>query len=460
MRSISTGKLGVLIGFGMGASAAIFACVGDSPVTQGPDAGSDASGADVADTGPPSIIEVAAGRTHACALASDGAVYCWGDDSAGQAGLDPAGADVSHCDFSAGGGGSVPCVTKPTRVAGLAPMKHLARRLGEGFSCAYDDTAVYCWGQNDLGQLGHAPGASGDGSCKSYAGSQATQVNCNFTPQPTGLQASSISQVASSWIHSCAVAGGQVYCWGDDSREQLGTAAPPPAGNAFNVKLADVAQVSAGGASTCAVNNAGDVFCWGSNLYGQLGHPPSTAGDADCQGIPCTPTPSKVPLGEATAEVETSGQATYFRNAGQSLLVMGTNANGEYATASTPDAGVPVQIPGLQVSSISADFTECVVDFQHNLKCWGRNDFGALGPATPGAPVTTPVTIISNQDTLAVSTSNTYLVALTIDHKVLAAGDNTLGELGHAPGQSGDTGCGNQNKAWCNSTPVQVTGLP
>lgn len=42
------------------------------------------------------------------------------------------------------------------------------------------------------------------------------------------------------------------------------------------VGLTDATQVSAGGASTCALRAEGTAACWGYNLYGQVGDRSST----------------------------------------------------------------------------------------------------------------------------------------------------------------------------------------
>ncbi len=70
------------------------------------------------------------------------------------------------------------------------------------------------------------------------------------------------TQVSTGLLHSCAIYGGSVVCWGDDYYGQ----STPPA-------LSNPTQVSAGGYHSCALNNRG-VVCWGADGAGQS-TPPS-----------------------------------------------------------------------------------------------------------------------------------------------------------------------------------------
>ncbi len=74
--------------------------------------------------------------------------------------------------------------------------------------------------------------------------------------------------------HSCGLtASGEVWCWGRNTTGQLGT------GTAFNssvpvrsaMGIGRVLQISAAGASTCALTEVGDAWCWGLNADGGLG---------------------------------------------------------------------------------------------------------------------------------------------------------------------------------------------
>ena len=76
---------------------------------------------------------------HSCALLSDGTVQCWGWNGDGELG-----------NGTAGQASGVPVVvefiTTVTKIQGI--------EVGANHSCAWSASAVSCWGQNNVGQLG------------------------------------------------------------------------------------------------------------------------------------------------------------------------------------------------------------------------------------------------------------------------------------------------------------------
>jgi alpha-tubulin suppressor-like RCC1 family protein len=84
------------------------------------------------------VDAVAAGYAHSLALASDGSVYAWGADSAGQL-----------------GDGTTTQQLTPVKVALPAGVKATAVAAGSNYSLALaSDGSVYAWGYNGQGQLG------------------------------------------------------------------------------------------------------------------------------------------------------------------------------------------------------------------------------------------------------------------------------------------------------------------
>jgi alpha-tubulin suppressor-like RCC1 family protein len=204
----------------------------------------------------------AVGSAHVCAIASrSGAsdVECWGSNTNGQTGVDP---EVNP--FR---------VTRPTPV-GLAAIDVAVQIVAGGNdSCALlRNKAVYCWGQNDRGQLGNP-----------------TLTMDSATPTLVNLGAGAV-EIAIADSHACAVLDDRsVWCWGDNSVGQLGVGAgsPPFSAtpmrvdklvNGMPVPLISVNHIAAGGLTSCAIRY-GDphVWCWGANENGQTGQAPSNA---------------------------------------------------------------------------------------------------------------------------------------------------------------------------------------
>ncbi len=89
------------------------------------------------------ITQVTAGYSHTCALASDGTVYCWGQNDWGQCGTGLGDAGFSNAD-----------VLAPTQVQGLTGAA-LEVEAGTNHACALiKGGSVMCWGADNNGQLG------------------------------------------------------------------------------------------------------------------------------------------------------------------------------------------------------------------------------------------------------------------------------------------------------------------
>jgi alpha-tubulin suppressor-like RCC1 family protein len=85
-------------------------------------------------------IYIWVGYEHACAVRRTGAVSCWGEAGEGQVGSGMVGPDAS--------------IPQPTNVMGISSA--LAVSTGGNHSCATTNGgAVFCWGENSLGQLGN-----------------------------------------------------------------------------------------------------------------------------------------------------------------------------------------------------------------------------------------------------------------------------------------------------------------
>jgi alpha-tubulin suppressor-like RCC1 family protein len=88
------------------------------------------------------------------------------------------------------------------------------------------------------------------------------------------VQAPAFSSVVAGQAHSCGLTGeGDVYCWGSNSRGQIGngqvgTWSPP-----VKVALSEPAlMVAAGSLHTCALLKSRRIACWGDGKNGQLGN--------------------------------------------------------------------------------------------------------------------------------------------------------------------------------------------
>ncbi|HJX65645.1 MAG TPA: RCC1 repeat-containing protein, partial [Polyangia bacterium] len=244
-------------------------------------------------------------------------------------------------------------------------------------TCAVVDGEAWCWGDTPVRVAGLSSGvqaiavSSASNVCAVIGG----EVRCTTGGDPmkvVGLPPDTLT-VAVAWTHSCAVAGGGVWCWGENLRGQLGS------GSTTDSQLPVLAKDLSSGAQavavsgerfTCAVVNGG-ARCWGANGSGQLGNGSTTSSLApvQVQGLASGVQAIATGLGHACA-VKDGG-----------VWCWGTNYDGELGNGSTTDSPVPVQVKGLVsgAQSIAAGMNYSCAVVGGGAWCWGSNYFGKLG---------------------------------------------------------------------------------
>lgn len=189
------------------------------------------------------------------------------------------------------------------------------------------------------------------------------------------------AQLSAGGAHTCAIGptDGIVACWG---RNDVGQTNVPG-------DLGAVTQVSAGVLHTCAVKQVdGNVRCWGYNYYGQSSVPADlgavtlvSAGNAStcairqvdgnlrCWGLDATTVPSD--LGAVRDVSVGVGYICAVRSDG-TVACWGENSYGQ--------AGVPSSLG--PVTQVSADsYHTCALEQSGGrLVCWGDNSWGKATP--------------------------------------------------------------------------------
>jgi len=220
------------------------------------------------------------------------------------------------------------------------------------------------------------------------------------------------TSLAAGGHHSCAVAEGQVYCWGDNTVGQLGDGDRLSRPFAVRVEggVESFTQVVAGSSHTCALTSTGSAYCWGANSEGQLGD--------GTRFVRLTP----VAVDQPAAFVSlTAGTAhTCGLTAGGVAYCWGSNVDGQLGDGTTATRLVPNEVADdRRFASLTAgpNHTCGLTDEQHAL-CWGNDDIGQLGATGSvigcrSRCITTPALV--NGDFIRLSAGLQYTCAVDRD---------------------------------------------
>jgi len=329
------------------------------------------------------VTSLSLGGKNACAVRSDGSVWCWGGAALLYAGLGPdAGAGLDP-------DGGAPSAL-PTAL-GLVPA---ASTVGVG-----DDTAcitttaggLHCWGNNATNQLGQrAPAESAPPGSVSL-GSQAA-----VAARPAARRTFAITGNGQLWSWGSAGCTDPLTC-----QYLLGRASsedPDPAPTRAP-SLKNVFAIGSGSAHSCAV--AGKlVECWGANTDGQLGIgtmdttrtlpvPSMATSVAHDEDVDAGLAGDDVPLDVAAAA---NGAATC------AVMVSGRVYCWGWPTTPSDDRGRPIRVDGFSgpavavaVTTVPAASTACALLRSGAVECWGTNLSGSLGRGNSNGRLNDPV---------------------------------------------------------------------
>lgn len=345
---------------------------------------------------------------HACAVATNGAPYCWGSNSAGQLGdgttANSAGptavstgesfARVSTtsehtCGLTTGGtaqcwgsngygqlgNGTTSNSSTPVTVSGGDTWLDVETG-GHHFSCGVNAAGhIYCWGSNEYQQVGQATG---------------TQYSVPVLVDDTRTY----TEVALGHWHACGLAAnGDAYCWGSDP-DNRGVFGDSTRGQTFHTPRLVLGShtfvsLSAGYEHTCGVTGDAEVYCWGKGDWGELGD--GRGADAS---VPVRANINSVAMVSAgrynTCAIDTAGDAYCWGDNGWGQLANGFVA-GDRALSPSPIGSQP----GLMTLETGGEAT-CAVDLTGQFYCWGsKGEFGLFGDGTIDRSAV-PVQVVSH----------------------------------------------------------------
>jgi alpha-tubulin suppressor-like RCC1 family protein len=223
-------------------------------------------------------------------------------------------------------------------------------------------------------------------------------------PQLTG----SVAQLAVGFSHACIrTTAGELVCWGYNDRGQLGQGAASVGTDITSPVAVGVGttwrEVAPGKHHTCALDDTGQAWCWGSAEYGELGLEAIVPGTDH-------PVPTMVPDGRIYKQLASGDNFTCAIASDNGVWCWGANGAQEIGVGDSTDRGVPSQVLIVppQVGSdtdwaqiaLGSDHT-CAVKAGGSLWCWGANGSGQLGQA--GNP-----TIVRSRPEVVLNTTAMY----------------------------------------------------
>lgn len=378
------------------------------------------------------IAAIASGGDFQCALDVNGHVYCWG------ANLEGMFSTPSH-------------VTSPTLIEGLPRASALSAGSTHACIVATDDGSIWCWGGNSHGQLG-------DGTSIGRHTPQRVTYNSTALTGARGL--------ALGVEYTCAnFSNGTVACWGLNSHGQLGSGtfldSSSPSfviNRESNTLLTGITKIQSSnghggnagiGGHVCAMSNLAELYCWGKNLFGQVG-------DGEVRNNNFA---TKIPTINSIRDVISGANNTCAIMQDGKMLCWGLNINGQLGYENIFDSSQALSIDNLSdVSQISVGgsggyssengyghgFT-CAVTKIGNVFCWGRNTAGQTGQSSLHDNFA-PLPVGGLIETTHIASGSAHSCAISRS-KIFCWGDNTAGQLGQS--QSGGI----------SATPIEVPGI-
>jgi len=199
------------------------------------------------------FANVSAGNGHSCGVTTEGNAYCWGQNTLGELGIGTS-TGPDRCI----NGDTLACSTLPVPVSGGLTFATVTAG-GNGTCGVTTGGAAYCWGSGLRGLVGPVE------QCELVLWMDwiVGPIPCSRVPVAVvgGLALTSVA-VSDQDAGGCGLASAGVgagECWG-----QWGLTTPGAGGLTF-------ATLSAGSWSICGVTTAGVAYCWGANSRGQLG---------------------------------------------------------------------------------------------------------------------------------------------------------------------------------------------
>ena len=357
---------------------------------------------------PAPASQIAVGHLHSCAMLTNRQVWCWGENGDGQLGRGnttdglPADTGLTNMDGIAAGG-AVTCAVDMNRalwcwgngsrgqlLTGTSdqtlPVEMTDAGLIDEVSVdnevvvARRDSTWFIWGRNYFGQFG-------DGTEDAVTNHGVTEM----TWLPAG-----VTSVVPGYRTTCAIADGDLYCWGDNreaatGRVDLATRPTPVDVTDGATPVDGAAQVAAGPLLSCvrrSVTGGQRVQCWGGNgpstALGSTGRPSNWASAAAID--------VNYTVSSTLTDLDAGNESGCLVDDGD-VYCWGLALGSMFGTDPSPPPGglysTPTNFtyPGwTNVDEVSLGHAFMCARSGTEAKCWGRSSSGQTGVVMASVP--------------------------------------------------------------------------
>lgn len=269
-----------------------------------------------------------------------------------------------------------------------------------------------------------------------------TTSSSNVPVAVTGLSAG-VRIIAAGEEHSCALdAAGQAWCWGRNLAGGLGDLTTNDSSVPVAVQMlgTGASDIDVGQSHSCALDRRGRALCWGWNAWGILGD------GTDINHV--APAPVAV-LGQRLQGLALAENRSCTINRNGRAYCWGNNGSGQLGDGTQSERRTPTAVQGIGRAVVrlaaGGDHT-CAQDLRGRSWCWGFNGVGALGDGTMESRLT-PVEVAGmGLGGSSITAGREHSCALNRHGRAYCWGVNWAGMLGDGTGDQ-------------RLTPVPVAGL-
>jgi len=286
-------------------------------------------------------VDVSAGFGVSLGLSDQGQVWIWG-----------------FCQIAVGG--KTQFTEAPVYIDELKNISKL--EAGQFLYAAIDETRrVYTWGFNTDGAMGQA------------------SAQINSPPVLVDLPETKNIVIGDQFMLALSGAG-EIYAWGNNSSGQLGLGHLDSVAHPELIRTSSkIVNIAAGSTHALALSAQGEIFGWGSNHYGQIAVE-QKAGNSRPAYIT---KPVRIPFPEKMASIAAGMHCSIALSSSGNVYTWGWNGCGQLGHGDLQSRSKPTRIASLSgVRAIASGEMHVLALGQKGLLGWGSNDSGQMGKAT------------------------------------------------------------------------------